>query len=139
MQASYMESSFYNMYYKNSTINNPNGGNKKIRFANDTGDQDDSNFGLEVPSLEGVGEINQLKPGFNAKTQLKKSPKNENPHNITNLSQIDNMAGEVLVNCNAVVSKSKYHNQILMKGDGKTIAGSGKTNYEIYSQIMHTF
>ena len=41
MHASYTESSFYNMYYRNSTINNPpgvTGGGKKLRFANEAGD-----------------------------------------------------------------------------------------------------
>lgn len=61
MHASYLESSFYNMYYRNSTINDPKAGNKKLRFANENSsnmnnnnnlDQDESNFGLEVPTLE---------------------------------------------------------------------------------------
>jgi len=35
MHTSYLESSFYNMYYRNSTINDPKAGNKKLRFANE--------------------------------------------------------------------------------------------------------
>lgn len=68
MQASYTDSSFYNMYYRNSTINEPKGNNgviaaaqgkKQLRFANDTGDQDDSNFGLDEPSMAGgIGSEN---------------------------------------------------------------------------------
>ena len=53
MSASYMESSFYNMFYKNSHI-----ANKKLRFASNQGnnigggDEDISNFGLEPQSME---------------------------------------------------------------------------------------
>lgn len=70
MSASYMESSFYNVFYKNQIINSPN--TKKIRFATQNliidsnltgGDQDDSNFGLDPPAIDGQSSI---------KTSLKK-------------------------------------------------------------------
>jgi hypothetical protein len=59
MHASYTESSFYNMYYRNSTINDPKGtavqgGGKKLRFANESGGTDDSNFGLDAPTMDGI-------------------------------------------------------------------------------------
>lgn len=46
-----------------------------------------------------------------------------------NLSPVDNMANEVLANCNAVVNKKDVGERILKKGEGKTTAGSGLTNY----------
>lgn len=42
------------------------------------------------------------------------------------------MAAEVLVNCNAVINKNNIHEKILKKGDGKTTAGSGLTNVQVY-------
>ncbi|CDW89488.1 UNKNOWN [Stylonychia lemnae] len=137
MQASYMESSFYNMYYRNSVLNDPKGGSKKLRFAGDI-DQDDSNFGLDVPSLEIADSLDKKTQG---KPLIKKNTKlsNDNPHNITSTSQIDLMATEMLNQCNAVVNSKISHDKILKKGEGKTTSGSGKTNLEIYSQLMQTF
>eukprot|EP00347_Sterkiella_histriomuscorum_P023700 403333690 len=161
MRASYTDSSFYNMYYRNSTINDPKTGGaginqqnvqnkKQLRFANDTGDQDDSNFGLDMPSLDDLGSENGTmrgtaqgfkgigKKGGPAAIGLKLQ-KDNNPQNITNQSQIEGIASDVLVNCNAVVNKNNFTEKMLKKGQGKLTAGSGKTNIQIYQQLLQTF
>ncbi len=68
MQASYLESSFYNVYYKNSQMAGALGGSKKIRFAED---HDESNFGLEPPALENGQEL-AMKTGIGFKSGFKK-------------------------------------------------------------------
>lgn len=68
MHASYLESSFYNVYYKNSQMASGTQNNKKIRFAED---QDESNFGLEPPTLEN-GQDLAMKTGIGFKSGFKK-------------------------------------------------------------------
>lgn len=63
MAASYLESSFYNVFYKSNVNGASAAGGKKLRFQD--GEADESNFGLEDP-LEAV------KPQFTLKNNLKK-------------------------------------------------------------------
>ena len=52
---------------------------------------------------------------------------------------IFNSAGDVLINCNAKVNPLTHKEPaILKKGEGKTIGGSGKTNYQVYSDLLTT-
>lgn len=50
--------------------------------------------------------------------------------------ELDNMAGDILTSCNAVVDKDSNY---LKKGEGKTTAGSGLTNYQVYNNLLKTF
>ena len=51
LQASYMDSSFYNVFYKNQQINP----NKKLRFSGG-GPPDDLGFGIDEPTL-GLSDV----------------------------------------------------------------------------------
>lgn len=141
MQASYVESSFYNIYYKNSQNNMGNGqthnnNSKKLRFAPDV-DTEESAFGFDPPAVESGNEI-AMKTGIGFKSGFKKVPfKSDNSNNdLNNVNPVENMANEVLVNCNAIFDKKLVSDKMLKKGEGKTTAGSGKTNLQMYQTLL---
>jgi hypothetical protein len=51
---------------------------------------------------------------------------------IRNKDKVENAAEDILLTCNAIVDKNRLSEDMLRKGEGKTIGGSGNTNYQVY-------
>jgi hypothetical protein len=56
-----------------------------------------------------------------------------------NKDKVELAASEILTHCNVIVDKNLLKNKMLKKGEGKTIGGSGETNFEVYNSLLKTY
>lgn len=150
-----MESSFYNLFNKGSsnTVAAVNQSNKRLRFSvsnfsvikasDEPPRKDDKTLGINLNA--GVSVDNSSIFDQNNNDQPQGTVKGKGAHHdekytlrslqkikqlSKNCDKIENAAQDILVTCNAIEDKSSNFERILKKGEGRTMGGSGLTNYQ---------